>query len=237
MSGLGGPPAMLADLREPVSRNTVPASSRSSSRLRHFRRTFAHALLLIAGIVLVPVQGGAQRDTTQRMRRYTHNIGYGVALGFVYAGVDQLQTDPSQWGKGWPGYGNRLASNVGEFVIQETVTDLLSAAMHRPLSYTYCPCNGTAHKVEWALHSSVTDVLANGHRVIAFPRIIGAYAGSFAQASWMPDQTNRTQTALVNGSVSLLIGAGINLFYELRPSGHHREPDPAKIAGVERRQD
>jgi hypothetical protein len=27
---------------------------------------------------------------------------------------------------------------------------------------------------------------------------------------------SRTQTALVNGTVNLLIGAGINLFYELR---------------------
>ncbi|MFL5522465.1 MAG: hypothetical protein ACJ8B6_16115 [Gemmatimonadales bacterium] len=196
--------------------------------MHQFRRTIAHALLLIAGLALVPSQGRAQQDTTQRMKRYTHNLGYGAALGFLYAGVDQLQNEPSEWGKGWPGYGNRLASNVGEFVIQESVTDLLSFAMHRPLTYTHCPCNGTAHKVEWALQSSVTDVLPNGKRAFAYPRVIGAYAGSFAQAAWLPEgSTSRTQTALVNGTVSLLIGAGINLFYELRSGGGHADAKPA----------
>jgi len=64
----------------------------------------------------------------------------------------------------------------------------------------------------------VTDPLPRDHRAIALPRIVGAYAGSFAQAAWRPaTTTGRTTTALINGSMSLLIGAGINLFYELRP--------------------
>ena len=238
MSGLIGSRAMLADLRVPVPRNTVSASSRSSSRLRHFRRMIVHALLLIAGVVLVPARGGAQQDTTHRMKRYIHNVGYGATLGFLYAGVDQLQNDPTEWGKGWSGYGNRLASNVGEFAIQETVTDILAATMHRPLTYTYCPCNSTKHKVEWALQSSVTDVLPDGRRAIAVPRIIGAYVGSFAQAAWMPgNSSSRTQTALLNGTTSLLIGGGINLFYELRSNNYRRYPNPAKVAAAERRQD
>ena len=63
---------------------------------------------------------------------------------------------------------------------------------------------------------SVTDPMPNGRHPIAVPRIVGAYAGSFAQASWRPDDGNRVSTALVNGTVSLLIGAGINLFQEAR---------------------
>lgn len=52
--------------------------------------------------------------------------------------------------------------------------------------------------------------------VLAIPRIVGAYSGSFAQAAWRPATAqSRTRTALVNGTVSLLIGAGINLYYEL----------------------
>jgi hypothetical protein len=143
---------------------------------------------------------------------------YGTALGFAYAGVDQLRNDPVEWGKGWHGYERRLASDVGEFVIQETVTSALAAAMNRPLDYQRCRCRGTGDRIAWALKSSITDPTPHGHRAFAFPRIIGAYAGSFAQAAWRPDTpAGRTRTALVNGSVSLLIGTGINLFYELRP--------------------
>ena len=64
--------------------------------------------------------------------------------------------------------------------------------------------------------ASVTDPMPNGSHPVAVPRIAGAYAGSFAQASWRPATSDRTRTAVINGTVSLLIGAGINVFQELR---------------------
>ena len=62
----------------------------------------------------------------------------------------------------------------------------------------------------------ITDPLPNGGHALAVPRIIGAYAGSFAQASWRPaTTTSRAQVALINGTTSLAIGFGINVFHEL----------------------
>ena len=163
-------------------------------------------------------QGRVGADSSLRSHRYVHDVLYGSMLGFAYAGVDQLRNDPPEWGKGWHGYGRRLASDVGEFTIQETVTEGLAAAMNRPLDYQRCRCRAIGSRVAWALASSLTDPLPHGHRALAVPRIVGAYAGSFAQASWRPaTTTGRTTTAFINGSVSLLVGAGINLFYELRP--------------------
>jgi hypothetical protein len=180
--------------------------------------------LMIGGALIASVtasglqaQGRVGADSASRSHRYVHDLVYGSLLGFAYAGVDQLRNDPPEWGKGWHGYERRLASDVGEFVIQETVTEALSAAMHRPLDYQRCRCQAIGSRVAWALASSVTDPLPHGHRALAVPRIVGAYAGSFAQAAWRPaTSTGRTTTALINGSVSLLIGAGINLFHELR---------------------
>lgn len=182
-------------------------------------RIGACAVMLSAAVVPAPRSAGAQSaaapdSTTPRLRRYEHNILYGVALGFVWAGVDQLTNDPSEWGKGWPGYGKRLASGVGEFVIQETVTDIGAAVLHRPLTYPHCTCTSTANRVGWALKLGVMDQTRSGLRP-AYPRIVGAYAGSFAQASWLPaSSTSRTETALINGTLSLAIGAGINVYYE-----------------------
>jgi hypothetical protein len=181
----------------------------------------ARALTLVVAVALTPAPTHAQSrvgaDSSTRTRRYRHDLAYGTALGFVYAGVDQARNDPPEWERGWRGYGRRLASNVGEFVIQETVTDVAAAIMNRPLDYRRCRCSGTGRKIGWALQSSVTDVLPDGHRALAVPRILGAYSGSFAQAAWRPPGLqSRTQTALVNGTVSLLIGAGINLYHELR---------------------
>src|SRR4051794_34597190 len=98
---------------------------------RPIRRIRLRLLALLALAVALPHASSAQsrvgRDSSTRTARYPRDIAYGTGLGFVYAGIDQLRDDPEEWGKGWPGYGRRLASNVGEFWIQESVTDLLAA--------------------------------------------------------------------------------------------------------------
>ncbi len=175
--------------------------------------------LLLGIVIAMPVH--AQRrvgaDSSTRLLRYGHDLVYGTSLGFAYAGIDQLRNDPLEWGKGWRGYERRLASDVGEFVIQETVTDLLAGAIYRPLDYQPSPHRDMDARLGWALQAAITDPLPNGTHPVAIPRIVGAYAGSFAQAGWRPDNgSGRLRTALVNGTVSLLIGAGINVYHELR---------------------
>ena len=165
----------------------------------------------------VAAQSRVGRDSSTRIARYGHDLIFGTALGFVYAGVDQLRNDPIEWGKGWRGYEKRVASDAGEFIVQETTTDILAAVMDRPLDYQRCRCHDTGKRAAWALVSAVTDPTPAGGHILAVPRIVGAFAGSFAQAAWRPaTATNRAQVGLVNGATSLLIGAGINLFYEFR---------------------
>jgi hypothetical protein len=179
-------------------------------------RLAAVALLLLCVARNAESQVRVGRDSSTRLNRFGRDLVYGTGMGLLYAEIDQLNNSPAQWGKGWEGYRRRAASNVGEFVIQEGVTEGLAAAMHRPLDYERCRCRGIGNRLRWALWGSVTDPLPNGSHPVAVPRIVGAYAGSFAQASWRPSGSNRTRTAVVNGTVSLLIGAGINIFQEMR---------------------
>ena len=208
-----------------LSRTTTELCTVLLSRPCFMRKTVSlvrHSLILAALASLAVAspcraQSRVGSDSSTRVARYEHDLLYGTALGFVYAGVDQLRNDPVEWGKGWPGYEKRLASNVGEFVVQETTTDVLAAAMDRPLDYQRCHCRGAGDRFGWALISAVTDPTPDRGHVLAVPRIVGAFTGSFAQAAWRPaNGTSRTRIGLVNGASSLLIGAGINLFYEFR---------------------
>jgi hypothetical protein len=178
------------------------------------------ASLCLASLLIAPRVTTAQvrvgRDSSTRLNRFGRDLVYGVGMGLVYGELDQLRNDPPEWGAGWDGYRRRAASDVGEFVIQEGVTEAMAAGLHRPLDYERCRCRGFGNRVRWALWGSVTDPMPNGNHPVAVPRIVGAYAGSFAQASWRPARSDRMRTALVNGTVSLLIGAGINLFQEVR---------------------
>jgi hypothetical protein len=176
----------------------------------------AVAVLVAACPLVARSQVRVGRDSSTRLNRFARDVVYGTGLGLAWAEVDQLQNDPPEWGKGWDGYRKRAASDVGEFVIQEGATEALAAVLHRPLDYERCPCRGFGDRVRWALWGSVTDPWPNGRHPLAVPRIVGAYTGSFAQASWRPATSNRARTALLNGTISVLIGAGINLFQEFR---------------------
>ena len=71
-------------------------------------------------------------------------------------------------------------------------------------------------RMGWAFWGAVTDQMPDGTHPVAVPRIVGAYVGSFAQASWRPSDSDRGRVALWRGTTSLATGALINLFYEFR---------------------
>ena len=51
--------------------------------------------------------------------------------------------------------------------------------------------------------------------MLSLPRIVGAYSGAWAQASWRPGvSSDRVRVVLLNGTTSLAIRAAINLFHE-----------------------
>jgi hypothetical protein len=153
-------------------------------------------------------------DSATRLTRLGRDLAYGTLEGFGYAGIDQLSNSPPEWGKGWHGYEKRAASNIGEFLIQETVTEGLAAVMNRPLDYRRCKCHGTFDRVGHAFAGAFTDEMPDGHHLIAVPRIVGAFTGSFAQATWRPSHGSRTRVALLNGGTSVAIGGLINLYHE-----------------------
>ena len=183
----------------------------------HRKHVVIAAVVAVMAASPLHAQVRVGRDSLTRLERFGRDLAYGTLMGFGYAGIDQATNSPSEWGHGWNGYGKRLASNLGEFYIQEGVTEGLAALMNRPLDYGHCSCHDTGGRVAWAVEGAVLDELPDGHRAFAVPRIVGAYAGAIAQASWRPDTGDRWRVGLTNGTTSLAIGALINLYHEF----HH----------------
>jgi hypothetical protein len=177
-------------------------------------RKLSLALTLLLASAPAYAQVRVDNGKHTRLQRFGRDVAYGTAEGLAFALVDQHWNEPPEWGSGFSGYKKRAASNVGEFLIQEGVTEGLAAALNRPLDYPRCNCTGTANRIGHALIGSVADQLSDGSRTIAIPRIVGAYAGAFAQTTWRPQAGSHARLALENGTTSLAIGAAINLFEE-----------------------
>src|SRR3954466_5312470 len=92
---------------------------------------FIMTLMVIAS----PMSGQVRVDNGKhtRLQRFGRDVAYGTAEGLAFAFVDQSRDEPPEWGSGVQGYQKRAASNVGEFLIQEGITEGLAAAMNRPL--------------------------------------------------------------------------------------------------------
>lgn len=175
-------------------------------------------LLVLACMITPTLQLAAQVRVDgghhTRLQRFGRDMAYGLAEGVGFAAIDQARNQPAAWGDGSSGFRKRAASEVGEFVIQESVTEGIAAALKRPLDYTHCHCSGTGARIGHALTAALFDEMPGGAWAFAVPRVAGAYVGAAAQASWMPSTANRTTVALTNGTASLAIGAAINLVHE-----------------------
>ncbi|HTE44740.1 MAG TPA: hypothetical protein VK636_05805 [Gemmatimonadaceae bacterium] len=178
--------------------------------------TTAVAVVAVATTSPACAQARVGRDSATRLTRFGRDLAYGGVEGLAYAGIDQLGNSPAEWGKGWRGYEKRAASNIGEFVIQESVTEGLAAVLNRPLDYRRCRCRGTGDRFAHAVAGAFTDQMPDGSHQLPIPRVVGAFVGSFAQAAWRPEKDSRTRVALLNGATSLGIGTLINLYHEFR---------------------
>ncbi len=192
--------------------------------LAPLRRRRSLALMLMAGalggvsplVSPLAAQSRVGRDSSARLTRYGHDLLYDGVKGLGYTAYDHVRNKPEEWGKGWPGYGRRLASHTGELVISETTTETLAALMNRPLDYESCRCTGTVSRVQWAVLASFTDITRGG-RMLAVPRLVGTFAGNFAQATWQPDSEHtHIRSALTSSAMSLVIRSGVNLYREYR---------------------
>src|SRR4051812_47637642 len=102
--------------------------------IKRFVLVFAALLALVAPHV-APAQVLVGKDSATRLTRFGRDAAYGAAEGLAFAAVDQWVGDPAEWGDGWTGYRKRAISNVGEFLIQEGVTEGIAAMLKRPLDY------------------------------------------------------------------------------------------------------
>ena len=143
---------------------------------------------------------------------------WGFMKAAASAGLDQWHNKPREWGQGWGAYGQRAANIEGQYVIQKTVTYLLSSPLHEDNRYFGSGKHGFWPRFEYAI--AVGSLLArhdNGKLHISVSQIGGVTAGAFVARLWLPPSQSSAGDAAVSFGITMGTSVAVSVAKEFLP--------------------
>jgi hypothetical protein len=136
-------------------------------------------------VKLESLDGGERVSLWVRATFTTYGIYFKTALFSI---SDQIQDRPPAWGDGWAGYGKRVASRQGQFVIQNSLSALGNGLVGYEPRYNRCQCDGfwprTGHAVA---RNFVTYDRTETKLRLQFPLYAAAFGAGVVAGSWTPN--------------------------------------------------
>jgi len=146
---------------------------------------------------------------------------YAFATAAVAGGYQQASRTPPEWGSGWNGFGDRVASNFGIQVVTTTTRYGLAEILREDAAYYRCECRGFFPRAGHALISTLAGRHGkDGHTVFSFPGLIAPYAGTMTALAWYPDRYG-VKDGFRMGNYNLLAQAAGNMAMEFIYGGPH----------------
>ena len=131
--------------------------------------------------------------------------------------LDQASGTPAQWGGGVEGYGRRLASRLGEAIVQGTVQAPLGAILHEDVRYISSSQHGFRRRAVHAVIFSFVTYDSHGHPTPNFANFAGYYVSAAVATSWLPGQHYRAGYTFSTASEQLVLAVPVNLLQEFWP--------------------
>ncbi len=159
-------------------------------------------------------------SSSERLDHYLHKTFLSPAIYFAAlgsAGGSLLSKDPPEWRQGVVGYTERSASIFASLVIQQSVSEGASAALHYDPRYLRCECHGAVRRTVHAFVWSFVTKNDEGRTRPNLPAIAGAYAGGMIPYLWYPDRYSPLKDGFREGSQQFSFTVGLNLIHEFGP--------------------
>lgn len=168
-------------------------------------------------------------DQKGRFKAYLKSLvsGNAIVSNFLIAGFEEGRNFPHEWNRTWLGYEKRVASQYGQFILDNTI-ELGIASIHREDNrYVRLGTGGFWRRFGNVARSMVVVSDTQGRHTVALGQIAGAY-GSWAIASqvWEPRSEQSLGSVMVWGSVNVAAKGGANLIREFRPDWHKKRSTP-----------
>lgn len=151
----------------------------------------------------------------KRFQRYLNKtVGtglIGVAAGAV---INQIREVPPEWERNGTGFARRLASNLGENAISETVAYGVEEAFQLDSKFYKSKKRDFGSRLKNAFLSGITARRPNGKRVFNPVPFVGSYAANIISTqTWYPQRYNY-QDGLRQGTQNVGFGIGFGFINE-----------------------
>jgi hypothetical protein len=142
---------------------------------------------------------------------------WGFAKAAMSGAIDQAHNKPEEWGQGWGPYGQRVANIEGQYLVQKTVTYLISSPLHEDNRYFGSGKQRFWPRVRYALASSVLARHDSGELYISVSQLSGVAAGAFAARLWLPPSQNSAGDAAASFGITMGANTATSVFKEFLP--------------------
>jgi hypothetical protein len=149
-------------------------------------------------------------DGHQRVQLWVRSTftTYGIYAKTAFFSIsDQIRNKPPAWGDGWAGYGKRVASRQGQFVIQNSLSALGNGVVGYEPRYNRCRCDGfwprTGHA---AARNFVTYDRTETRIRLQIPLYLAAFGAGVVAGTWTPNHD-----LLTTGGHGALTQAGFGI--------------------------
>lgn len=177
-----------------------------------------------------PYPGTRGLGEIPRGREFGADVVGWLALGRVLwsSGYDQVAGSPKVWPQDAESFGRRFVTRSAQLVTIETTRHAAAAVLGRDPAYVRCACDGVWRRLGHVTLGVLTDFDAQGQRRAAWPRFLGATAGSVVLGQLQPGQ-GEPETVALRALTTVSASWLGNVAKEF-----HFMPGPAK-SGAERR--
>jgi hypothetical protein len=156
-----------------------------------------------------------QERTDLYLRSLTNPWGFAKAA--MSGGIDQWHNKPQEWGQGWGPYGQRAANIEGQYLVQKTVSYLISTPLHEDNRYFGSGKHGIWPRTRYALASSILARRDNGELRISVSQLGGVAAGAFVARLWLPGSQSTAGDAAVSFGITIGSNVAFSVVKEFLP--------------------
>lgn len=156
----------------------------------------------------------------------------------LFAGFDQIKNTPPQWDGGFSGFGKRLLSYQGQFIIQNSISSLGNGLLRWEPRYDLCRCEGIKPRIWHAVKRNFITYNSTdtSWRPQLMPYAGAAGAAAISAAAWWPGNHDPGIKAYQAAITQIFVGVGVDLLAEFAPDvkrmlGRDKKDKKKKDAG------